>query len=355
MQQKDNAELIHVLKKMQVGAKVRKCLRRNPQQGMRSIWHKVDVHRGRKRLLYVSFSVAACFLLFFGGAFLYWENANRSMKIEHLASSDSIVGRSFARLKLADGKVILLDANQNEIILADSFIKVENSNNTLIYNQNAAKKEVEFNTLSVPKGTEYNIVLSDGTKVYLNAGSELRFPAVFSENTREVYLEGEGYFEVMKDSVRRFEVHAFGMTVIVLGTSFNVKAYRNQEQVATTLEEGHLKIVCDNQKEYNLRPGNQVRYNKETRMSVMEKVDTKYYTSWKDGYFYYDDARLEDMLNELGEWFGFTVFYQDPEVKDYRYKFWANRRDSKEKILDYLRGIGKLQIELKEDSVIISL
>ena len=121
------------------------------------------------------------------------------------------------------------------------------------------------------------------------------------------------------------------------------------------MEEGHLKIVCDNQKEYNLRPGNQVRYNKETRMSVMEKVDTKYYTSWKDGYFYYDDARLEDMLNELGEWFGFTVFYQDPEVKDYRYKFWANRRDSKEKILDYLRGIGKLQIELKEDSVIISL
>ena len=95
---------------------------------------------------------------------MYWENANRSMKIEHLASSDSIVGRSFARLKLADGKVILLDANQNEIILADSFIKVENSNNTLIYNQNAAKKEVEFNTLSVPKGTEYNIVLYDGTR-----------------------------------------------------------------------------------------------------------------------------------------------------------------------------------------------
>lgn len=355
LQQKDNAKLIQVLRKMQVGAKVRNYLRQNPQQGIRSIWRKVDVHRSRKRLLYVSFSVAVCLLLFLGGAFLYWGNMNRSMKIEYLTSSDSIVGGSFARLKLADGKVISLNANQNEIIVVDSFIKIENSNNTLIYNRNAAKKEVKFNTLSVPKGIEYNVVLSDGTKVYLNAGSELRFPAVFSENTREVYLEGEGYFEVVKDSVRRFEVRAFGMTVIVLGTSFNVKAYRNQKQVATTLEKGHLKIVCDNQKEYDLRPGNQIQYDKETRVAVMKKVDTKYYTSWKDGYFYYDDVRLEDMLDELGEWFGFTVFYQDPEVKDYRYRFWANRKDSKEKILDYLRGIGKLQIELKEDSVIVSL
>ena len=124
----------------------------------------------------------------------------------------------------------------------------------MIYDESAITGRLEYNTLTVPVGAEYNLVLSDGTKVYLNAGSELRFPVAFVGDVREVYLNGEGYFEVAKDSTKTFKVHAADMTAIVLGTSFNVKAYSDQGHAETTLEEGHVRVVCGH-REFDVHPG----------------------------------------------------------------------------------------------------
>lgn len=352
LEQETNMRLTSTLQGMRKGIGIRKRLHREPERGMRSIWHKVNARSGRRRLFY-RYSAVACLLLSLGMAWLYWGTSDMRPEAEQVVTTKSIDGKSFARLKLANGEVISLHANRDEVIVADSFMKVENTNNTLVYNKHTIKKEVEFNTLTVPLGAEYNVILADGTKVYLNAGSELRFPVVFSGNTREVYLEGEGYFEVAKDSVKRFEVHASGMTAVVLGTSFNVKAYADQEHVATTLEEGHLKIVCGDREEYDLLPGNQVCYDRGTGESAMKKVDTKYYTSWKDGYYSFNEMPLEEVLEMLSKWYDLKVFYVDEEVKEYEFSGRLKRYDDFGYLLSKFEETGVVEFIIKDNVITV--
>ena len=150
---------------------------------------------------------------------------------------------SKAYLKLNTGEVIELDKHQGMMIREDS-IWIANADYTLRYSYDSVVPlEVKYDTLMIPRGSEYSIVLTDGTKVFLNAGSEIYYPVAFSGDQREVGLKGEAYFEVAKDECRPFFVQAGDVRIRVLGTSFNVTSYPERERIETTLEQGRIQIT----------------------------------------------------------------------------------------------------------------
>lgn len=212
----------------------------------------------------------------------------------------------------------------------------------------------EFHTIQVPRGGEYILILDDGTRVWMNSESKLRYPVTFHGSERRVYLEGEAYFEVKHDEEHPFLVETRKLSTRVLGTEFNVQAYESQE-INVTLVQGSV-VVSKNTGdtgEVVLKPGENACLGEDSLR--VEAVDVLKYISWKEGFFYYNNVRLEDILDELGRWFDFTVFYSNAEVKDYRFKFWANRKDSVEQVLERLNETGKLKIEVKGKTVVVSL
>lgn len=143
-----------------------------------------------------------------------------------------------------------------------------------------ASTEVRYDTLVIPRGSEYSIVLADGTKVFLNASSEIYYPVVFPGDKREVGLKGEAYFEVAKDEHRPFFVQTGDVRIRVLGTSFNVTSYPEHEKIETTLEQGRIQIT-NGKEQVDVVPGKQVVYDKKNSQFKMRSVDTKLYTSWE--------------------------------------------------------------------------
>ena len=200
------------------------------------------------------------------------------------------------------------------------------------------------------------MVLEDGSRVWLNSESEFRYPSVFDQGKREVYLKGEGYFEVVHDKERPFIVRTEKVSTRVLGTEFNVQSYTGKA-VNVTLVRGSVAVRGNNDQantsEVVLNPGENASW--EGGRFRVETVDALKYVAWKDGFFYYDNEPLENILNELGRWFDFTVFYQNPEVKSYRFKFWANRKDTPEEIMERLNETGKLHVRFNGESVVVSL
>ena len=212
----------------------------------------------------------------------------------------------------------------------------------------------EFHTIQVPRGGEYILILDDGTRVWMNSESELRYPVSFHGSERRVYLKGEAYFEVKHDEEHPFVVETRKLSTRVLGTEFNVQSYEN-EDINVTLVQGSVAVAKNtgDAGEVVLEPGENALLDGDSLR--VEAVDVLKYISWKEGFFYYNNVRLEDILDELGRWFDFTVFYANEEVKDYRFKFWANRKDSVEQVLARLNETGKLKIEVKGKTVVVSL
>ena len=168
--------------------------------------------------------------------------------------------------------------------------------NTLVYGEKHAKETAgEYNRLITPRGGEYAVVLADGTKVWLNAESELHYPVHFPEHEREVHLKGEAYFSVSKQAGKPFVVCVGDSRITVLGTEFNVRNYQD-EVVATTLVKGAVRIH-DAGRECDLTPGQQAVI--EADGIRVREVDTDLYTAWKDGYFIYREKTLEDIMKEL--------------------------------------------------------
>jgi ferric-dicitrate binding protein FerR (iron transport regulator) len=174
-----------------------------------------------------------------------------------------------------------------------------------------------FNTLSTPTGGQYNIVLADGTKVYLNTVSSIKYPTRFNGDQRVVELEGEAYFEVAKNKDKPFIVKSENQSIEVLGTHFNVHAYNNESVVKTTLLEGSVAITYKNQKAV-LKPGQQSNVADNSTKIVIRKVDTQSAVAWKNGRFKFDNADLKSVMKQLERWYGIKVEYRG-DVSDVRF------------------------------------
>ena len=193
----------------------------------------------------------------------------------------------------------------------------------------------------MPYGAEYDLVLPDGSKVYLNAGSVLRYPERFNDTRREVFLSGEAYLEVVHNEEHPFVVRTRDIAVRVLGTIFNINAYPDNKWVKTTLVEGKVETQCGD-RHITMEPGTQVAYDKEAHETAYFPVNTHLYTSWKDGYYDFENMELGELAQILSRWYDVQIEFARPELRELRFSGRLKRYDSAEtlfKMLDYVHNV----------------
>ena len=266
----------------------------------------------------------------------------------------SSIGSKKAVLTLDNGKVLNLEESGDSVIAeADGTLIQNNAASELVYdNASSTKGQLIYNQIVIPRGGEYSLVLADGTKVYLNSESSLRYPVQFAGSTRKVELTGEAFFEVSHNPQKPFIIKSYDTEVKVLGTSFNVSSYEDEEYIATTLVEGSVEVSCLGNKEL-LVPGYQAVVKRGDNRFNINQVNTDLYTSWKDGVFRFKDQSLEEICHQLSRWYNVEFFFTDHKYRELRFTGAAK----KDKPLDFALGLiekmADVQFAIKDDKIIV--
>jgi transmembrane sensor len=265
---------------------------------------------------------AAAALLFAiaGGAYLYLRQKTGSGPVAMIpAQHDIIPGSNKAVLTLGNGQKVILDSAAQDTVLREGAAIVANANGRLAYNTgNSSGPEIVYNTLSTPRGGQYQLILPDGTRVWLNAASTLVYPTTFGGKERAVQLKGEGYFEVAHDAARPFMVASNGVTVEVLGTHFDINAYNDDDVTRTTLLEGSVMIHLKDQAR-QIYPGQQAKLTTGSNNINISKVDTEAVMAWKNGLFDFNQAGLAQIMRQLSRWYDVTVVYDGGKVPQLKF------------------------------------
>ena len=309
-----------------------------------------SIYDQKSRRMTLRWSIAASIILLVGLFVGRTINGVRDMHEEQeLAKNVMQPGTSKAILMMADGKEVVLEQGQNLNILLNERVRVATSSQGIVYEERGKGMVTEeYNKLTTPIGGEYSLVLSDGTKVFLNADSELKYPVEFSDGKRIVDLKGEAYFEVHKDSLRPFIVRINGAEVTVLGTSFNVNTYGDDGQIYTTLVNGSVRVSSmKNKQEEILKPGMQSVMNVQSGLLTVRKVDVEPYVAWREGRFVFRAMTLDLIMRQLQRWYDFEVFYQNSELKDYEFRGVIKRDMDLDKVLSVIKATTNVDFEVK--------
>ena len=204
----------------------------------------------------------------------------------------------------------------------------------------------------IPTAEIRELTLPDGTNVMLNSKSILLYPEKFTGETRSVYLIGEANFKVKPDKKHPFIVKANDYQVTALGTEFNVNAYPDERVVATTLVEGKVRVGCGSKK-FDLDPGMQLVYDRENKTANVRAVDTELYTSWKDGYYYFKQEPLEEIMDVLAKWYNLNVFFQNPELKKMEFGGRLKRYEDISYLLEKMEETQDVQFIIHGNTIII--
>jgi len=261
--------------------------------------------------------------------------------------NDILPGTNKAILRLSTGAVIVLDSAKNGVIAKEGNVSVKKTNNgQLVYNVSSAGALAvsAMNTISVPRGGQYQLLLPDGSKVWLNAASSLSFPTAFTGKERNVTLTGEAYFEVAHNKNMPFNVSVKQMKVQVLGTHFNITAYNDEDSFRTTLLEGSVRL-SNGKTQALLKPGQQgVLDNKLGSLAVTE-VNTADAIAWKNGYFVFDHEDIKQVMRKIARWYNVDVDYAK-EVPDDLFSGAVNRFVNVSKVLEKLEMTGQLHCKI---------
>lgn len=307
------------------------------------VWEKIRSSPRKRSILFrLSRYAAVILVLIMGGSlFVYlndsWEDAPA---VEP--------GRRIAYLVTSDGSELDLTTIQT---FTDKGTRITNSiDEGLAYGDVDDGKVPAFHKIVIPRGGEYQLTLADGTRVWLNAESRLRYPTAFDGDERIVELEGEAYFKVKGDPERPFIVATSDYEIRVTGTEFNIRSY-GAGQTATTLVEGSVSIVKEGVVT-ELRPGQQAGVTINDGIVVRE-VDTYAYTAWQNGEFSFSSTRLSDIMEQLMRWYDMEVVYADEDVKAFRFFGWFSRKTDIGVILSVLEQTNKVRFELKGDKLTV--
>lgn len=255
--------------------------------------------------------VAAAVVLAAGiASYFYWSQKapQRPQLAQHESVTPPVIlpGSNKATLILEDGTSVPLDSTGQQTIRQGNTM-VQRNNGQLSYSGQGATAKPSYNILTTPRGGQYQVVLPDGTKVWLNAASRLKYPLAFAGNERLVELEGEAYFETVKNAHQPFKVKAGNFEVQVLGTSFDIMAYKDEKNTHATLISGAVKVASDKASKL-LQPGQQAVMNANADIGV-NTVNTGEVIAWKNGYFSFRDADIAAVMRQLERWYDVTVSY----------------------------------------------
>ncbi|WP_430811183.1 MULTISPECIES: FecR family protein [unclassified Carboxylicivirga] len=307
----------------------------------------VPVHN---KALWKAVSVAGSILIVIG---IYWllNTYSQVEKAVPLQVKEAIQpGANKAVLTLANGQSLELGENDTTIRLRNTQLTIDA--NRLSYRQDTREtSEIKYNTLRTPRGGEYQLCLADGTHVWLNADSELRYPEHFAANDRTVYVKGEAYFEVAPNSEKPFYVYSGDNRIRVLGTAFNIRAYGAGKADYVTLCEGSIAL-CSNGSSDILKPNQQAVISSDE--TVIKEVDAAQYTAWKDGMFMYRRATLELILADLSRWYNTNVFYTNQQIKYSEYSLYLKRYENITSILEMLEATGEISFKIDNNNIVVS-
>lgn len=284
-------------------------------------------------------------------AVVLWYGTRQKSDVPEQVASVIRHGEVKAELVLADGTTRILSSGVTDSLFVQQGASVVVQDQGVSYQGDSSVVEERYNTLRVPRGGEYSITLSDGTIVYLNAESELRYPVKFVGEDRRVYLSGEAYFDVVHDKAHPFVVDVKNSTVRVLGTSFDVRAYADEDEVLTTLVQGSVRFSAGKESVI-LEPGEQVVLDKSGRLETRE-VDSYLYTAWKDGVFAFKRQRLEEIMKVVARWYDVNVFWENVSQKEVTFTGKMKRYDDFSKVVEMLEMTGNTEFMIKENNIFI--
>jgi len=319
------------------------------------VYREAKIRRRHKRIR-VYGAVAAIFLASLVGIYVIYEKASVDAEGLHFAELEDVApGTNKAMLTLADGTMIDLSADQEGIVVGQE-ITYTDGRPVLDTNNGEINEELHDSAslmmLNIPKGGTYRVVLSDGSKVWLNAASSLKYPAVFSSNERTIELEGEGYFEVAEDSKRPFKVLCGGQEINVLGTAFNVLAYPEEKEVKTTLVSGSLNVSV-RRSSVRLKPGEESVWADNRLYTQIADIERA--TGWKNGLFRFSNTELKTAMMELSRWYNLDIEYRGAVPVTY-FSGEIERSLHLSSVLDILKESGlnfKLEVFGKTNKLVI--
>ena len=318
-----------------------------PQGKLDQLWcsieNRVNDKKGRRVRWVFRYAAAVVILCLVGVGISYYNQGKEKDNARQMAQQEILPAKGVPVLQLSDGRQIPLTEvatiqDQEGMIIKNDSTKV------LDYTLAGGEgMQPVYNTITVPVGAEYQVLLSDGSRVRLNSCSSLRYPVSFSGDRREVELKGEAYFDVEK-SEKPFIVKTSAIDVRVLGTSFNISDYEEDRQAQTTLVEGRVAIRGQQQeKEYAITPGMMLAYSKEDGHVQTKDVDISLYTSWMKGKFHFEDMCLEDIMTKLNRWYDCEIEYADTSLRQLRFSGAAE----KDRPASYLLGMIEIVTDVK--------
>jgi transmembrane sensor len=313
-------------------------------------------------------AAAAALLIMVIASYLLVEKKRKSSvvnKQEVVVKQDDILpGKYKARLTLSDGTILILDSASSGRLVQQGGSTVLNKDGKLIYEKGGETNKVLYNTLTTAKGETYGMVLSDGSKVWLNSQSSIRYPVLFNGDKRKVEITGEAYFEIstaylISDNGESekipFVVSVNDMEVDVLGTKFNINSYTNEDASTATLLEGKVKVLStSNNTIAILQPGEQASLNKQSKqLNKQNDVDVDKAVAWRFGYFQFNNDDLQMVLRQLSRWYDVDVVYQGPVPKE---TFWGKilRNNSLSQVLETLHS-SDVHFKIEGKKIIVSL
>ena len=254
-------------------------------------------------------------------------------------------------LQLSDGRIVPL-SNDSVLSLAEinGVVIMKDEEGGIRYLAGEGKNETVFNTIRVPRGGKYYLCLLDGTKVWLNSESELTYPVSSLQNARNVYLKGEAYFEVARDERHPFRVECEDSRITVLGTKFNVMAYKGQGNVVTTLVDGRVRVATGRDS-LMLTPGEQAVSG--TDGIDVKKVDVSFYIAWTLGVFEFEEMSLGQITEQLGRWYDMTFVYDDPLLREITFTGAVERHRPLNVVLKMIEKLSRVRFEVKNDVITI--
>lgn len=352
----DDEFLNQLTEKLQKRGYIQKKFQEQQRFDYRKVYQQV-VRPRRNRVIPGVFKITAAIIILIGTVtFLYLQQFPR----QDFPQEEVILSEVYP----GERKAFLIKHNGQGIELKGDHVKIDEQNDINIHIDSTGLRydseyilslpEVQYNTLVVPRGGEFSLVLADGTKVWLNADSELKYPVQFVGETREVSVKGEAYFEVTKQEGKPFIVKTSLGNITVLGTQFNVSIYPGKETLVTTLVEGKVSCNLPDGENAILKPNQQLLIAKDGKYSV-KTVNTKYYTCWKDGNFLFEEMRLEDILEQLSRWYDIHIFYSNEEVKDLHFSGDLSRFKNIDTFIEMFKKSSDVKLTLQGKTLTVGL
>jgi len=307
--------------------------------------------RKRNIFAYITSAAAVALLMLTLGIYDYFKDkptqfADKDIKV-------AVIKSQSPTLVLSDGREVTLSDIDAKI--EDSGVNIEKGvSNGLSYSGANEVTEVKYNTLKIPIASTYQITLSDGTKIWLNAESELRYPVTFAGKERRVYLKGEAYFEVAKQKNKTpFIVETKKLMTRVLGTCFNVSCYDDDASHHVTLSEGSVQVGVNSQ-QVLLAVGDQIRYNQSNQSIVTQQVDVSEYNSWIDGQTWFHNIPLNELTTMIKRFYGLKLVLQDETLSSLRFSGKLLKSYDPKEIIELITESAGLEWNISDDAIILS-